>query len=237
MKQYATISADVVASTSLHEDDFLRFTRDLREFLKNLESRYGRLWCRLMFGDNIECITDNPANAFEVAILLKLWVKAWTPRYPVKLRDRFNKYAVRIAIALGSMDWVCRPIDYMRGPAIERSRDLLQEIEHSKTTSYMRFDPGSVLANAPQASGMGVIVSLIDIVIRDATKRQCLILFRRIWDGSSQTAASKLGITVSGINNQLKKVGYDIIQQALDLYTTAWQSNTKPVPKTHSCEE
>lgn len=237
MKQYATISADVVASTSLHKDDFLRFTYDLREFLQSLEGRYDRLWCRLIFGDNIECLTDNPADAFEVAILLKLWIKAWTPRYPVKLRDRFNKYAVRIAIALGPMDRITRSMDYMCGPAIERSRDLLKEIEHSKATSYMRFDPGSALANAPQASGMGVIVSLIDIVIRDATKRQCLILFHRIWEGSSQAAASKLGITVSGINNQLKKVGYDIIQQALDLYTTSWQSNTEPAPKTHSCEE
>ena len=72
---YATISADVVSSTSLSKEAMIELNERLKKCLSTLEVCYQGFWGRIVKGDSIECVMDCPENAFEAAlILLCAWV-------------------------------------------------------------------------------------------------------------------------------------------------------------------
>ena len=51
---YATISADVVSSTSLSKDAMIELNEMLKKCLSTLGSRYLGFWGRIVKGDSIE---------------------------------------------------------------------------------------------------------------------------------------------------------------------------------------
>lgn len=76
---YATISADVVSSTSLSKEAMIELNEKLKKCLSTLELRYQGFWGRIVKGDSIECVMDCPEDAFEAALILKTLVKSFEP--------------------------------------------------------------------------------------------------------------------------------------------------------------
>lgn len=108
---YAAISADIVSSTSLSKDAMIELTEKLRDILCLLEDRYEGFWGRIVRGDSIECIMPKAVDALEIAILLKAFVKSFTPKDGQGLKQ-FHKYGLRVAIGIGEMKtvdkrWIC----------------------------------------------------------------------------------------------------------------------------------
>lgn len=99
---YATISADVVSSTSLSKEAMIELNERLKKCLSTLELRYQGFWGRIVKGDSIECVMDFPEDAFEAALILKTLVKSFEPS-DVNDSKRFNRYGLRIAIGIGEM--------------------------------------------------------------------------------------------------------------------------------------
>lgn len=99
---YATISADVVSSTSLLKEAMIELNERLKKCLSTLELRYQGFWGRIVKGDSIECVMDFPEDAFEAALILKTLVKSFEPS-DVNDSKRFNRYGLRIAIGIGEM--------------------------------------------------------------------------------------------------------------------------------------
>ena len=83
---YATISADVVSSTSLSQESMLKLNDHIKKCLVILEDRYSKFWGRIVRGDTIECVLPSPENALEVALILKTWVKSITCSIEVQQR-------------------------------------------------------------------------------------------------------------------------------------------------------
>ena len=54
MKRCATISADIVASTSLSPRELMRLTQQIKATLDQLTKKYSGFWGRLVKGDSIE---------------------------------------------------------------------------------------------------------------------------------------------------------------------------------------
>ena len=99
---YATISADVVSSTSLSKEAMIELNERLKKCLSTLELRYQGFWGHIVKGDSIECVMDFPEYAFEAALILKTLVKSFEPS-DVNDSKRFNRYGLRIAIGIGEM--------------------------------------------------------------------------------------------------------------------------------------
>lgn len=99
---YATISADVVSSTSLSKEAMIELNERLKKCLSTLELRYQGFWGHIVKGDSIECVMDFPEDAFEAALILKTLVKSFEPS-DVNDSKRFNRYGLRIAIGIGEM--------------------------------------------------------------------------------------------------------------------------------------
>lgn len=209
---YASISADIVSSTSLTIQSTIELNDYIKKILEILESQYDGFWGRLVRGDTIECILEHPKDALEIAIILKSWVKAFKPsedsEYP-----RFSKYGLRLAIGIGKMNIVHRELDMMDGEAIYRSGRSLDMLKGRSKYSMIIS-----MSQEQYEEPLNIILSLINQLLNNATSRKCLILCERLLLPTSNEVAEKMGITVSGVNQTLNELGWSNIEQAIKFY-------------------
>ena len=209
---YATISADVVSSTSLSKEAMIELNERLRRCLNVLELRYQGFWGRIIKGDTIECIMNNPEDAFEVALILKNLVKSFEPSDVNDLK-RFNRYGLRIAIGIGDMKTIDRNLDMIDGDAIYRSGRTL-----SKLKGRAKYSFAISMENEENEQALQVILTLVNQLLNNATARKCETLCERILASDTSETAEKMGISVSGVNQTLKDLGWSAIEQAIIYY-------------------
>lgn len=211
---YATISADIVSSTSLPIQSTIELNESLKKVLKILESNYRGFWGRVVRGDTVECVLENPEYAVEIAIMLKCWVKAFKPADQGEY-FRFKKYGLRLAIGIGEMSIIDRDRDILDGDAIYRSGRLLDKLAgRSKYSMVISMDDHS------SEETFNVVLSLINQLLNNATSRRCLTLCERLLSSSSSETAERMGITTSGVNQTLNELGWGAIEQAITYYRT-----------------
>ena len=209
---YAAISADVVSSTSLSRESMIELNEKLKECLRFLEARYQGFWGRIVRGDSVECVMNDPADAFEVALILKSWVKSFEPDDALESK-RFNRYGLRIAIGIGDMKTIDRALDMMDGDAIYRSGRALDKLVGRAKYSFTISMDGK-----DQEEALQVILTLVNQLLNNATPRKCETLCTRILTSDSSKTAEKMGISVSGVNQTLKELGWSAIEQAISYY-------------------
>ena len=74
-KVYATLSADIVDSTSLLAEDTVKLKESLEGFFPVMKSFCGEAWGRVVRGDSVECVIPEVAQSLRIALLLKCYVK------------------------------------------------------------------------------------------------------------------------------------------------------------------
>ena len=209
---YAAISADVVSSTSLSRESMIELNEKLKKCLYILERRYQGFWGRIVKGDSIECIMSRPEDAFEVALILKTWVKSFEPSN-IQEDKRFNRYGLRIAIGIGEMKTLDRGLDMMDGDAIYRSGRAMDKLVGRAKYSFVIS-----MADSEHEQALQVILTLVNQLLNNATARKCETLCERILSSDTSKTAEKMGISVSGVNQTLKDLGWSAIEQAIMYY-------------------
>ena len=209
---YAAISADVVSSTSLSRESMIELNEKLKKCLYILEGRYQGFWGRIVKGDSIECIMSKPEDAFEVALILKTWVKSFEPSN-IQEDKRFNRYGLRIAIGIGEMKTLDRGLDMMDGDAIYRSGRAMDKLVGRAKYSFVIS-----MADSEHEQALQVILTLVNQLLNNATARKCETLCERILSSDTSKTAEKMGISVSGVNQTLKDLGWSAIEQAIIYY-------------------
>lgn len=217
-KQFATISADVIASTSLPYEDLKALILSLKYFLAFIEKRYTGFWGRIVRGDGVECVIDNPNDALRIALLLKSYVKSLDVKYNKdkeseidKSRfEKFKQFGIRIAVGIGGMKIIDRELGILDGEAIHLSGRALTNMRSKPIDSFQ-----IVMENSKDNSGIDVYMRLLNHVINEATSRQCKTLYYRLLSEKDQDVAEKMGISRAGVNNNLRCLGWDVIQCAL----------------------
>lgn len=205
MAKYATVSADIVSSTSLVESDLSRLTTGLKDLLLRIESRFPDCWGRLVKGDSIECVTSCPNDILRIALLLRTYVKSFEPM--VAADADFSKIGLRIAIGIGDMRIVSKEKDmldgeaiYLSGRAMANKRDSLQ-----------------ILSNNQEVA-LEVILSLVDAILRDASHNQSMVLHNMLWLGNQKQVAEVMNIKQSTVSVNLKRVHYEQLEKALKFF-------------------
>ena len=209
---YAAISADVVSSTSLSRESMIELNEKLKKCLYILERRYQGFWGRIVKGDSIECIMSRPEDAFEVALILKTWVKSFEPSN-IQEDKRFNRYGLRIAIGIGEMKTLDRGLDMMDGDAIYRSGRAMDKLVGRAKYSFVIS-----MADSEHEQALQVILTLVNQLLNNATARKCETLCEKILSSDTSKTAEKMGISVSGVNQTLKDLGWSAIEQAIIYY-------------------
>lgn len=210
--KYAAISADIVSSTSLSSEDIKKLQLQIKALLVKFEQYFNGFWGRLVKGDSIECVMEHPSDALRVALMLKAFVKSFVPSEG-EVDSKFKRYGLRLAIGVGTMRTVDKEIDMIDGEAIYLSGRALADMSE-KTSNSFQF----VMNDDISRGAMRIIMIQLNQMINSATGRQCETLFYRLQYCNDAQVAEKMGITRSGANNNLRNIGWSVVESALDYY-------------------
>ena len=219
----ATISADIVSSTSLSVEELTLLQSEIRHFLEVLsKNSQGSDWGRLFKGDSVEIFLLDPHKALRIALLLKALVK----KAPVSLksnknakRSLFRKYGIRLALGVGEMRVADQKNDIMDGEAIYNSGRLLES--QQKTTKDKPSIKRSLFFGSKDvvlSSQMDVILGLLDAILKEMTIRQSEILYYKLLGANEEEIASKLSIKQSAVNQQSNSFSWSSIESAVNYF-------------------
>ncbi|MGL5786405.1 MAG: RNA polymerase subunit sigma-70 [Bacteroidales bacterium] len=192
----ATISADIVSSTSLSKEDIIRLKERVDELWCILEKKYPGFWGRQIKGDYLECVIPNRADALRIALIIKSALKSFQTDNNDGAR-LFQSYGARIAIGFGDIRTVDRNDDIMDGEAIYLSgRRLEQMSQLSKGTL-------EVTCSAKKLEYiLHPLFTLIDAIMNDATSKQCEVLYYKLFNKNETEIADILNIKQSAVNQR-----------------------------------
>lgn len=212
----ATISADIIKSTSLSSEEIRRLQEYLRRFIDEVEDTIPGTWGRLTRGDNIEIVLPDRKTAMKVAVMLKCCVKAFTAHAPKSFSVkspyiRFLRYGVRIAIGIGSLRLNDAERGLIDGRAIYNSGRALDEMS-------LRIRSNVVIAGMG-SSGRGCVaqalLTLVDVLLTHATAKQCEVLLMRLKGMPEKEIATRLSVTQVAVNSHLRRAGWYAIENAI----------------------
>lgn len=209
---YATISADIVSSTSLSEVETIELKQYIEEQLRMLETLYPGSWGRLIKGDYIECVVPNASNAFRIALIIKNSIKAFEVEKTLGSK-LFYTYGARISIGIGGMRIVDREQGIMDGEAIYLSGRSL-----AKMGSLSKGALTIETINENLSQNLRVIAVLTDAILNDATPKQSQVIYYKLLGYKESEIAEKMKIYQSGVNNHSSSAKWYCIEEALNYF-------------------
>ena len=156
----ATISADIVRSTSLQTEDLITMRNKLRLLLDKLEENYPGFWARIVRGDSIECVVPEFRYSLRIAILIKLFVKVQAEG--VHCHELLRQHGIRYSIGLGDLNFADKGEDIINGPAIYLSGRNLDDIGRKDLYTAIEMDKTLMSFNNLLGSYVAMVGNLVD---------------------------------------------------------------------------
>ncbi|MGL4853419.1 MAG: RNA polymerase subunit sigma-70 [Phocaeicola sp.] len=207
---HATISADIVSSTSLTVEETIELKQKISELFQLLEADYPGFWGRQIKGDYLECYIPNPCDAFRIALILKSYIKSFQRETNASTK-KFDTYGVRIAIGIGAMRIVNQEADIMDGEAIYHSGRALDGM------GALNKGTMTVAMNNPAiATLLRTVAILTDGLLNSASKRQNEVLQYKLLKVKEQDIAHKMGIKQSSVNEHSSAAKWYCIEEAVN---------------------
>lgn len=201
---FATISADIVSSTSLSVDDIMQIRPKTTKLFDIIENKYPDFWGRLVKGDYIECITQEVAASFRIALIIKCFVKAFISS---------DKFGARIAIGIGDMRIVDRKHDLLDGEAIYLSGRAINSLSSQNKAAFtIEFNNPSI------TPAIRTIATLTDALINILTKRQSEVIFYKLLGFKETDIATAIGIKQSGVSKHASSANWTCIEDAVKFF-------------------
>jgi len=226
----AVISGDIVSSTALNELELESLRKKITQLIDTLEGNHSKtdvdisFYGHLIKGDYIECYMKEPKDSLRVALLMKTLVKMMVLEKSSniaieKKRLLFKKYGVRLVIGIGSM----RTVDprqgildgeaiYLSGRKIDDQRSRNKEKVVIKNTLFFET------TNTKLQEQGSVLVDLLDVLLNNATARQCQVLHYKLLGFSELEIAQKLDVNQAAINQHSTAAGWNAIEHTLRYY-------------------
>jgi len=227
VQNQVVISADIIASTSLSNEDRSLLVVRLEELLGVLEAdhlRYGRL----IKGDYIECVLNDAKQGLRVMLLIKTFLRAFALRssYEDKTRiRRFEQHGGRVGLGFGELSRLVPEKGIIDGEAIYYSGRLLNDqTTHDKERVSIKqtlfFNSKHDLLNQQ----MNAMLSLIGVVVDKATSKQNEVAFFKLKGLTEAEISKKLGKTQPVINRQSTSLGWHALDEVLMYFETVIQT-------------
>jgi hypothetical protein len=208
----ATISADIVSSTSFTPEEVVDLKKNMERFFSLLENEYSGLWGRQIKGDYFEFYIPDASNAFRVALLLKTYLKSFNAGKTIK-KNLFQTYGARIAIGIGKMRIVDRISDIMDGEAIYLSGRKIDEITQlTKGTLFINTNISEL------HDSLLTLALLTDAIINSASQKQCEVIYYKLLSKNEKDIAQILNIKQSGVNQRSTSGNWFAIESAVRFY-------------------
>ena len=217
----ATISSDIVSSTSLSVEQRLILEKELKKLLRILRQTFGSktFFGRLIKGDYIECVLNNPKLALRVALIIKSFVKSLKIKVSKKNNKRLNgfkEYGIRIAVGIGELSILNRRKGIIDGEAIRLSGRAVNEMTYSdkKTRNTLVFRSNQENWN----DAFAPLFSLLDVLFAESTRAQNEIIFYKLIDKSEKEISEIIKKSQSTINQHSTAAGWFAIDRAVKYF-------------------
>lgn len=229
MKNFATISADVISYTSLAEEEKRELESAIKQLLFDLTVKYGKysFFGRLVQGDYIECAVDSPKYALRIALLLKTLVKSFDFSKNAITDNRlkyFNEHGVRLAVAVAPLVKLDPEIGIIDGEAIYLSGRAIKNISTSdkqkiviKNTMY--FCSNDISLQEPYET----IFSLLDTIISKCSAKQSQILYYKLLNLSEKEISQRLSKSQSTVSQHSTAAGWLSIEKTVNYFENSIQ--------------
>lgn len=206
----ATISADIVRSTSLATGDLITLRKRLSDLLDDFEKNYGGFWARIVRGDSIECFVPEYKYALRVAILIKLFVKMQVSG--MNCDEELQKFGVRFSIGVGDIKYADKHEDIIDGAAIYMSGRNLDVIS-GKGNVFTAFQ----IKEAPESFGnlLDTYVALLSSIVDSYSAKQAEVVFYKLLGLREKEISEKLGIYQSSVNTRSTKAQWGLLNTAI----------------------
>jgi len=223
MSKKIVLSADIIAFTSLNEESRNELVKYLTVFIKSLEECFS-VYGRIIKGDYIEIVVENPMDALTIMLQIKSYVKSFSltiedAENSNRLKN-FKNYGVRIAMGYGNLDKYDKENGIIDGEAIYYSGRKLNE--ETKTYNKERIVIKNTLFFISESDvlnqNINTILCLIDILINNATAKQCKILYFRLLGLTEQEIAKELDAKQPTVNKQLTSIGWNAIEKSIKYF-------------------
>ena len=206
----ATISADIVRSTSMGTADLLELRRGLQGLIGDLEEDIPGFWARIVRGDSLECVVPDSRDALRIAILLKLFVKMRVADY--NCSEMLQRHGIRFSIAVGDLEYANKNEDIIDGPAIYRSGRNLDEISR-KGVRMSIFE----LDREPRSLSnlMDSYVALICDLVDSYSAKQAEVVYYKLLGFKEVEISGRLGIYQSSVNVRATNAQWSLLNRAI----------------------
>ena len=206
----ATISADIVRSTSLKTEDLIDMRKQLLALFHELEYDYQGFWARIIRGDSIECVVPNCNDTLRIAILIKLFVKMKASGF--ECSEMLRKYGIRFSIGVADIKFADRDQDIIDGPAIYISGRNLDEISR-KDNNMTVFE----MARAPKELNnlLDSYVAMVSSIVDSYSAKQAEVVFYKLLGMREVEIAERVGIFQSSVNTRASHAQWGLLNTAI----------------------
>ena len=206
----ATISADIVRSTSLATEDLVELRKSIGRLLDELERAYTGFWARIVRGDSIECFVPRYSDALRIALLIKLFVKMEVSG--LDCEEELQRFGIRFSIGVGDIKYADKNDDIIDGPAIYMSGRNLDEISRKGNvfTAFQIMDAPESFSNL-----MDSYVALLSNLVDTYSAKQAEVIFYKLLGYKEVEISEKLGIYQSSVNTRSTNAQWGLVNTAI----------------------
>ena len=207
----ATISADIVRSTSMETADLLELRRGLQGLIKDLEKVHPGFWARIVRGDGLECVVPDCRDSLRIAILLKLFVKMRVADF--NCSELLQRYGIRFSIAAGDLKYADKDEDIIDGPAIYLSGRNLDEISRKSGGRMSVFE----LDREPRSLSdvLDSYVALVCDLVDSYSAKQAAVVYYKLLGFKEVEISERLGIYQSSVNMRATNAQWGLLNRAI----------------------
>ena len=205
----ATISSDIVRSTSLQTEDLIIQRNRLRELLDDFEKDYPGFWARIVRGDSIECVVPEYRYALRIAILIKLFVKIQAGDFDC--HELLQRHGIRFSIGIADISYADKAEDLINGPAIYLSGRNLDEI--SRRDLYTAIEVESVPKSLSDM--VDSYVALLNNLVDSYSTKQAEVVFYKLLGYKEVDISKRLSIYQSAVNMRSTSAQWGLLNTAI----------------------
>ena len=206
----ATISADIVRSTSMNTEDLIVLRNKLRALFQDFEEDYPGFWARIVRGDSIECVVPNYNDALRIAILIKLYVKMRVSEFDCS--EMLQRYGIRFSIGVADIKYADKKEDIIDGPAIYLSGRNLDEISRRENI-MTAFEIGH--APKPLSNLLDSYVAMVSGIVDSYSAKQAEVVFLKLLGFKEIEISERVGISQSSVNTRAANAQWGLLNTAI----------------------
>ena len=206
----ATISADIVRSTSLRTRDLMEVRNNLHNLFDGFDKTYPGFWARIVRGDGIECFVPESRYALRIAVLIKLLIKVHVS--DMDCHEHLRRHGIRFSIGIAEDNYADKAEDIINGPAIFLSGRNLDEISR-KDDIFSAFE----VFNAPRYINniLESYVALLSNMVDSFSAKQADVVFYKLLGFREVEISERLGIYQSSVNTRSTGAKWGLFNTAL----------------------